>query len=110
MDHTELVLGWLDAARSCIDEAAAALAPGRAEPQEAGLALVKAIGTLDEAFNAWCTPEPVRHEPAPVIDLAERRWIRSRCHGELRRRRSAPRSPRARFVTSFTFVRSNKRV
>lgn len=92
MDRPELVLSWLDAARSCIDEAAAALAPERAESHEAGFALVKAIDTLDEAFNAWCTPEPARREPAPVIDLAAQRQIRSRRPGRLPRR-SAPRSP-----------------
>lgn len=76
MDHPELVLSCLETARNRIDEAAAALTPGRVEPQVAGLALIRAIDTLDEAFNEWCTPEQARREPAPVIDLAEQRRIR----------------------------------
>lgn len=77
MDDPELVLSRLQTARSYIDEAAAALTPGRVESQVAGFALVRAIDTLDEAFNGWCTSEPAtEREPAPVIDLAEQRRIR----------------------------------
>ncbi|MPZ67466.1 MAG: hypothetical protein GEU83_18880 [Pseudonocardiaceae bacterium] len=82
MDHPEVVLSWLESARSRIDESAAALKSGRAEPQEAGFALVRAIDTLDEAFNAWCTG-PTRREAAPVIDLAAQRRIRRSGAGRL---------------------------
>lgn len=76
MDDPELVLSWLETTRSCINEAAAALTSAPVDPQAAGFALVRAIDTLDEAFNTWCTPEPARRKPAPVIDLAEQRQIR----------------------------------
>lgn len=77
MDHPEVVLSWLESARSYIDEATAALTPGRVEPQVAGFALARAIDTLDEAFNEWCTPEPTRREPiARVVDLTQQRRVR----------------------------------
>ncbi len=94
MDHPEVVLSWLESARSYIDEATAALTPGRVEPQVAGFALARAIDTLDEAFNEWCAPESTRREPAPVVDLAQQRRVRrsgaGRQIGVLRPRRIPP--------------------